>query len=393
MSHLNSIKTQFIRLRENSLGLLSPLSAEDCSAQSMPDCSPAKWHIAHTTWFFETFILEIYEPDFQPFHKDFRFLFNSYYNGISKQFAREQRGLLTRPSLVEVIDYHLNVNGRILTLLKNETLPIGPLIELGINHEQQHQELLLMDIKHLLSHNPLTLSYDRNTLEATTHISSTWQDYPKGLFEIGVADNKFHFDNEGPRHLTHVNSYSLHSDLITKNQYHEFIDDGGYAEASLWLADGWSFIKSNRLQAPLYWTKVDDEWFEFTLQGLSRFKGDEPICHISYYEADAYASWRRARLPTEAEWEIAAGSMPTSLNNLYDSRWQWTQSAYNPYPGFSITKGAIGEYNGKFMSNQIVLRGGAAISPNGHTRCTYRNFFYPHQRWMYSGIRLARDLT
>jgi ergothioneine biosynthesis protein EgtB len=359
----------------------------------MPDCSPAKWHIAHTTWFFETFILEIHEPDFQAFHKDFRFLFNSYYNGISKQFAREQRGLLTRPSLAEVIDYHLNVNGRILTLLKNEISPIAPLIELGINHEQQHQELFLMDIKHLLSHNPLTPSYDESTLEAAAHISSIWQDYPKGLFAIGGTDNKFHFDNEGPRHLTHVNSYSLHSDLITKNQYREFIDDGGYAEASLWLADGWSFIKSNRLQAPLYWTKVDDEWFEFTLQGLSEFKGDEPICHISYYEADAYASWRSARLPTEAEWEIAAGSTPTSLNNLYDSRWQWTQSAYNPYPGFSTTKDAIGEYNGKFMSNQIVLRGGAVISPNGHTRCTYRNFFYPHQRWMYSGIRLARDLT
>ena len=392
MSLINSLQTEFTKLRGNSLRLLSPLSAEDSAAQSMPDCSPAKWHVAHTTWFFETFILETYEPYFQPFHKDFRFLFNSYYNGISSQFAREKRGLLTRPSLQEIVDYHLNVNKRILILLQNKSLPIAALIRLGINHEEQHQELLLMDIKHLLSHNPLAPSYDETTAEAKARKSSTWQDYPKGVFEIGTADNKFHFDNEGPPHLAHLNSYSLHSDLITKSQYLEFIEDGGYSEPSLWLADGWSFIKDNQINAPLYWTNVQDEWLEFTLQGLSSLKGDEPICHISYYEADAYASWRSARLPTEEEWEIAARSGSTSLNNLYDSRWQWTQSSYSPYPGFSVIKDVIGEYNGKFMSNQMVLRGGAAISPLGHTRCTYRNFFYPHQRWMYSGIRLAKDL-
>jgi ergothioneine biosynthesis protein EgtB len=392
MTDFNSRLTAFISSRQKSLSLIFPLSAEDCSAQSMPDCSPAKWHIAHTTWFFETFILEAYEPNFQSFHNDFRFLFNSYYNGISKQFAREQRGLLTRPSLEEVISYHLNVNERILALLQNNTLSIDPLIELGINHEQQHQELLLMDIKNLLSHNPLSPSYVADASEAMTQGSSTWQDYPKGLFEIGGNSNGFHFDNEGPSHLTHVDNYSLHSDLVTKSQYQEFIEDGGYSEPSLWLADGWSFIQKNQLRAPLYWRKIDGDWFEFTLQGLCKIKGGEPTCHISYYEADAYASWQSARLPTEAEWEIAANSTPSLLNNLYDSRWQWTQSAYTPYPGFSATKGAIGEYNGKFMSNQMVLRGGAAISPLGHTRPTYRNFFYPHQSWMYSGIRLARDL-
>lgn len=419
------------RTRNRSLMLAEPLSEEDCVVQSMPDASPIKWHLAHTTWFFETFILEQHEAGFAPFHSAFRVLFNSYYNGIGEKHPRPQRGLLTRPTLQQVRDYRHNVDLRIAALCQHGIPPaVAPLLELGIQHEQQHQELMLTDLKHLLSRNPLWPAYWENAGNAVGNVAAgqgrgahtlaaphatdvpalAWHTFAAGVVEIGYAGNDFHFDNEAPRHRQFVEPFALASRLVTNGEYLAFIEDGGYRNPVHWLAEGWDWCRSSDLQHPLYWQQVDGQWHEFTLFGLQPLNLQAPACHLSYFEAAAYAQWAGARLPTEAEWEHAAASVPDALTGalaalhpapgvagaqlqqLYQHCWQWTASSYAAYPGFTACAGAIGEYNGKFMVNQYVLRGSSCFTPQGHARATYRNFFAAGARWQMTGIRLAKSV-
>lgn len=400
------IARRYDTVRAHSVALASPLSPEDACVQSMADASPAKWHLAHVTWFFETFVLERVEKAFRPFHPAFRELFNSYYNGIGAQFPRPQRGLITRPGLAAVLAYREDVDARMRVQLAAADAHTLALVELGLHHEQQHQELLLMDVKHLLSLNPLAPAYAEDKLPQAPGAAFEWQEYAGGEHDVGHVGNGFHFDNEGPRHRVLLTDYVLGNRLVTNAEYRAFIDDGGYEDPLLWLADGWAMVQEHGWRAPAYWQRQADGWHEFTLLGRQALQPDAPVVHLSYYEAEAYAQWAGARLPTEAEWEAAAGDPPaglgqtlhpaparaaTGLAQAFGSAWQWTRSAYLPYPGFAPAAGAVGEYNGKFMSSQMVLRGSAAITPAGHHRRTYRNFFYPHQRWAMTGLRLARD--
>jgi ergothioneine biosynthesis protein EgtB len=372
------------------VALTAPLSVEDCAAQSMPDSSPAKWHLAHTTWFFETFILERFEADFKPFDPAFRVLFNSYYNGVGEKYARPQRGLLTRPALSEVLAYRQNVDARMLRLLEQTSGPqeMLALLELGLQHEQQHQELIVTDAKHLLSLNPLYPAYGL-ALEAGAAGDREWLDFPAGVIEIGHEGDGFCFDNETPKHRQFAEPYSLASQLVTNAEFSEFIVDGGYERPEYWLSEGWDWVRNNRITQPLYWRRESDAWCEFTLQGLVPLQPRQPVTHVSYFEASAYALWAKARLPTEAEWETAAKS-GAQLKQMFGAVWQWTNSAYAPYPGFVPAAGAVGEYNGKFMVNQYVLRGGSLATPAGHSRVSYRNFFPAGARWQFTGLRLAR---
>ncbi|MGE0485711.1 MAG: ergothioneine biosynthesis protein EgtB [Gammaproteobacteria bacterium] len=405
-----ALAARYAAVRAHSLALAAPLSAEDACVQSMADASPAKWHLSHVTWFFETFVLEVHERGFAPHHPAFRELFNSYYNGVGPQYPRPLRGLITRPTLADVHDYRAAVDARIACLLQRDDLPESVLgtIELGLHHEQQHQELLLMDAKHLLSVNPLAPAYDPTALPAAAAtVPMTWHEQAGGLVEIGHDPaNGFAFDNETPRHRTWLAPHALASRLVTNGEYLEFVTAGGYHNPRPWLADGWATVNTENWRAPLYWREIDGAWFEFTLHGLAPLDPARPVCHVSHYEADAYAQWRGARLPTEFEWEAAIAEPPAAddvlrlhpdaatatTNDAYASAWQWTASAYLPYPGFRAAAGAVGEYNGKFMSNQVTLRGSACLTPPGHARRSYRNFFYAHQRWAMTGIRLARDL-
>lgn len=415
MNHApNLLFADFGEVRRHTLSLAEPLSDEDCCVQSMPDASPIKWHMAHTTWFFETFILERFEPGFQPHHPAFRVLFNSYYNGIGEKHPRPQRGLVTRPSMQEVLAYRRNVDERIGRLLSKgkPADEMAALIELGLQHEKQHQELMLTDVKHLLSMNPLYPVYRTASLDASsaTALSLSWQDFEAGITEIGHSGGGFCFDNETPRHRVFTESFSLASRLVSNAEYLAFIDAGGYSDSSLWLSEGWDWVRSNQLAHPFYWRNTDSGWQEFTLYGLQPLDAARPAVHLSYFEADAYARWVGARLPTEAEWERAAatvGEVTGSTNahrlhpvaapaegglcQLYGAAWQWTSSSYAPYPGYSPAEGAIGEYNGKFMANQYVLRGSSCATPARHTRTTYRNFFPTSARWQFTGIRLARS--
>lgn len=399
------------RVRERSLALASPLSAEDCCAQSMPDASPTKWHLAHTSWFFETFVLERGEKEFKPFDPAFRVLFNSYYNAVGDRHPRPQRGLLTRPGLDVVLAYRADVDRRIVTWLassrKNEEL--AALVELGLHHERQHQELLLTDIKHLFSRNPLLPAYGLAPETGDAMTPLTWQDFAAGLVEIGHAGSGFCFDNETPRHRVFLQPYRLASRLVSNDEYAVFIAAGGYADPGLWLAEGWDWRVSQGKEQPLYWEKGAGGWQEFTLGGLRPLNPHQPVVHVSYYEADAYARWAGARLPSEAEWENAAADLPlrghfadsavfhpraaaaAGLGQMFGDAWEWTQSSYAPYPGFRAGPGAVGEYNGKFMVNQYVLRGGSCVTPEDHVRASYRNFFPASASWQFSGIRLAQD--
>ena len=404
-----TLRERFREVRAASEALAAPLSAEDACVQSMADASPAKWHLAHVTWFFETFVLEAAEADFHPHHPAYRELYNSYYNGIGRQYPRPRRGLVTRPTLDEVHDYRHAVDARVLDVLDRASPDLLATIELGLHHEQQHQELLLMDIKHLFSCNPLDPVYAERSAAPPARASAChWQDLDGGLVEVGASGDAFAFDNETPRHRSWLEPYQLASRLVTNGEYLEFVRDGGYREPLLWLADGWSAVAAENWHAPLYWREIDGEWFEFTLHGLVPLDRDAPVVHVSHFEADAYAQWAGARLPSEQEWEaaIAHETLATSFAlhpagttgdapfaDALGQVWQWTRSAYLPYPGFSPAGGAVGEYNGKFMSNQMTLRGSACITPPGHARATYRNFFYPHQRWAYCGLRLARDVA
>ena len=381
----------FSTVRSQSIALTAPLSVEDCAAQSMPDASPAKWHLAHTTWFFETFILERFEADFKPFDPAFRVLFNSYYNGVGEKYARPQRGLLTRPALSEVLAYRRNVDARMLRLLDqaSERHEILTLLKLGLQHEQQHQELIVTDAKHLLSLNPLYPAYGLALEAGNPSGEVEWLDFPAGVIEIGHEGEEFCFDNETPRHRQFAEPYSLASQLVTNAGYAEFIADGGYDRPEFWLSAGWDWVQSNGITQPLYWRREADGWREFTTHGLVPLQPRQPVLHVSYFEASAYALWAKARLPTEGEWEAAAKSCPR-LEQLFGAAWQWTSSAYAPYPGFVPAAGAVGEYNGKFMVNQYVLRGSSVATPIGHSRSSYRNFFPADARWQFTGIRLAK---
>lgn len=356
----------------------------------MPDASPVKWHLAHTSWFFETFLLGALLPDYRPFNPAFSVLFNSYYVGVGERYPRPSRGLLTRPSLEEVHAYREHVDTGMVALMDiiDQLLWEG-LVELGLQHEQQHQELILMDIQHALSCNPLQPEYRPPTATRRDRASSRWIDIPGGLYEIGHDGAGFAFDNEAPRHRVWLEPFRIADRLVTAGEYLLFIADGGYQRPEYWLSDGWATLEAEGWTAPLYWQDEGEEWTCFSLEGRRRLDPAAPVFHVSYYEADAFARWAKCRLPTEAEWEVAAAQV--LLREVSDQAWQWTASPYVAYPGFAPAAGAVGEYNGKFMVNQYVLRGGSLATPSGHARLTYRNFFPPSARWAFSGIRLARS--
>jgi ergothioneine biosynthesis protein EgtB len=390
----DALAQRYRAVRAATLALSEPLSSEDCALQSMPDASPTKWHLAHTSWYFETFALEPALPGYRCFDPAFRVLFNSYYNAVGPQFARPQRGLLTRPSLGEVSAYRDHVDRHMLRLLDDAKhgAPLRDVIELGTHHEQQHQELILTDVKHLLAQNPLAPVYR----ESAPHPApadgreARFVALPGGVREVGHTGAGFAFDNEGPRHRVYLEPFALASRPVTNREYLAFLDAGGYRDPEPWLSDGWAAVQHNGWEAPLYWQRRGDAWWTFTLGGLRELVLDEPVVHVSFYEADAFARWWGARLPTEMEWEVAATD---GLAQQSGEVWEWTRSAYAPYPGYAPPAGALGEYNGKFMSNQLVLRGGSCATPADHVRATYRNFFYPDARWQFSGIRLARDAS
>jgi len=392
----NSLEFRYAQTRSYSLTLISGLSAEDCQLQSMADASPLKWHLAHTTWFFETFVLGALPAPPPPLDARYRVLFNSYYVGVGERHLRAERGLLSRPSLDEVVHYRRHVDQHMLALLaaQEHTEALSELIELGLQHEQQHQELMLTDLKHHFSCNPLRPAWRSAAPElrsaAHSEINNRFLGYAGGLCEIGKAGEGFSYDNEGPRHRVWLEPFQLAERNVSNGDFLAFIADGGYQRPELWLSEGWDWVNDNDVRAPLYWTHREQQWYVFTLAGEQPLNSAATLCHISFYEADAFARWSSARLPTEMEWEHASQQQP-ALTGLFDEVWQWTNSAYLPYPGYQPAAGAVGEYNGKFMINQMVLRGSSCATPNSHSRPSYRNFFPTAARWQFSGLRLARD--
>jgi ergothioneine biosynthesis protein EgtB len=407
-----SLATRYRATRQLTERLCAPLEPEDYQLQSMPECSPPKWHLAHTTWFFETFVLAPHASHHRPFHPLYSYLFNSYYNTVGERWPRPARGLLSRPTVAEVYAYRRAVDEQTLALIESgderTASAITPLVELGLNHEEQHQELLLTDLKHAFGLNPLCPAY-----APLPHIPSAapapleWEYHPAGVRWVGHAGSGFAFDNEGPRHRVFVAAFEIASRSVTNGDFQQFMEAGGYDCPELWLSDGWAARQRLGWSAPLYWHRDghDSEWRVFTLRGERPLDPAEPVCHVSYYEADAYARWAGCRLPTEQEWETAAGARevrgnfldsellrPTnSGGSFYGAVWVWTASPYSAYPGYQPAPGALGEYNGKFMCNQMVLRGGSCVTAVGHVRATYRNFFPPDARWQFSGLRLAKD--
>jgi len=423
----HSLISHFRQTRQQSEAACEPLLVEDFGLQAEAFTSPPKWHLAHTSWFFETFLLKPFLDDYQPLNEQYQLLFNSYYNGIGEQFPRPHRGLLSRPTIDEVRTYRQYVDAAMTELLDSGDHPqrdaIATRCRLGIEHEQQHQELCYTDIKYSLHANPLFPRYsgDSQQPEKTASpghspIALQWHEYAGGLATAGIntatdSAQAFTFDNESPSHSVYLQPYALANRLVTNAEFQEFVDAGGYQRPAFWLADGWAVVQEQHWQQPLYWHDLEGEQLQFTLRGLQPRDPNQPACHLSGYEADAYANWAGARLPTEFEWESAARSQPyvatefdpnrlhptparddEPLAQLYSDCWQWTGSAYRPYPGFRTSEGAIGEYNGKFMANQWVLRGGSCVSSTRHVRPTYRNFFYPQDRWQFSGLRLAKDV-
>jgi dimethylhistidine N-methyltransferase len=379
------------RVRHGSETRAGRLSPEDQQAQSMPDASPIKWHLAHVTWFFETFLLGPHLSGYRPFDPAFGYLFNSYYEALGPRQPRPARGLVTRPSLAEVWDYRRHVDLHMERLISRPmTRDVAFLIDLGLAHEEQHQELMLMDVLHLFAQSPLSPAYGPG-FEPGRGGPLEWREFGGGMVEIGASGGGFAFDNEGPRHQAVLSPYRLASRLVTNGEWLAFMEDGGYARPELWLSDGWARVSAEGWRSPIYWRLEPGGWMEMGLEGLRPLDLDGPVLHVSYFEAEAYAAWAGKRLPTEAEWEHAAATRRADFAQLYDAGWQWTASAYLGYPGFRPAKGAVGEYNGKFMSGQMALRGAASATPAGHSRATYRNFFYPHQRWMFSAVRLAED--
>jgi len=369
----------------------------------MPDASPAKWHRAHTTWFFEQFLLGEHCKDYTPFHPDYAFLFNSYYVSAGPRHARHQRGHLTRPGADEITAYRRHVDAAVVkffqTADEDALAALAPLVEVGLNHEQQHQELMLTDILHAFAQNPIPPAYDpawrfpasTSAGDEKTRTGDEWVMLNEGIHTVGHADDTFHFDNEKPAHRTLVGPVRLARNLVTNAEWLAFMKDGGYATPTLWLMDGFAAVGNEQWQAPGHWREIDGQWQVMTLGGLKPVDPSAPVCHVSYYEADAFARWSGKHLPTEMEWEVAARA--GRLNDAFGIVWQWTRSAYAPYPGYRAIEGALGEYNGKFMINQLVLRGSSLATPDGHSRITYRNFFYPHHRWQFTGLRLADYAT
>jgi ergothioneine biosynthesis protein EgtB len=406
----------FMRVRALSVELSANLSDGDATAQSMPDASPAKWHLAHTTWFFESFVLTQFVADYRPFDARFPEVFNSYYEAKGARISRTARGMITRPSLEEIREYRAHVDKAVCGAFDHLSPAAQDLVELGCNHEQQHQELLLTDLLHLFAQNPLLpalwSSADRTT--DTVPGSLRWVEGTRGAVQVGHSGSGFSFDCERPRHTTWLSPHALADRLVTNAEWLEFMEDGGYRRADPWLSDGWAWVRDKAIEAPLYWRRGDScQWNQFDLNGLRPIDLNAPVCHVSYYEADAFARWAGARLPTEAEWESAANRLdPTNgvlldspaavrprsakgrerIRQLFGDVWEWTASAFLPYPAFCPTPGAVGEYNGKFMASQFVLKGGSCATPRGHVRASYRNFFYPNQRWQFTGVRLAKDL-
>jgi len=384
--------TAFLTVREETERRAASLSAEDQLVQSMPDASPAKWHRAHVTWFWEQFLLGDHAPGYVPYHPDYAYLFNSYYVSAGPRANRAQRGHLTRPGADEVTAYRRHVDAAVIKFF-NETddaklASLVPLLEVGFNHEQQHQELMLTDILHAFAQNPIPPAYDPAwRFPASTTSGDPWLTLTEGIHTIGHQSDSFHFDNEKPAHRALVGPVKIARNLITNGEWLQFMEAGGYDTATLWLMDGFAAAQHGEWQAPGHWRKVDGEWRIMTLGGLQPVDPAAPVCHVSYYEADAFARWSGKHLPTEMEWEVAARA--GALNDAFGIVWQWTRSSYSPYPGYRAIEGALGEYNGKFMVNQLVLRGSSLATPDDHSRITYRNFFYPHHRWQFTGLRLA----
>ncbi len=407
---------RFRSVRRKTEELCAPLTPEDMMVQSCEEASPAKWHLAHTTWFFETFLLREFVPDYKPFHPDFYWLFNSYYNAVSDQPVKKLRGSFSRPSLDEILAYRRHVNAAMERWIEDGVSDeAAQRVELGLHHEQQHQELLAYDIKNAFWSNPLHPAYREGALPSAGDVPPVkWVEYNGGLVEIGQGGRGFCFDNEQPRHKVHLEPFALATRLVTCGEYLDFMRDGGYERAELWLSEGWDTVRAQGWKAPLYWFEADGEWRVFTLRGAADLREmlASPVCHMSYFEADAFARWAGKRLPTEAEWETAASGLPVEgnllesevlhpaaakdgegLHQIFGDVWEWTASAYLGYPGYAALPGALGEYNGKFMVNQMVLRGGSAVTPASHIRSTYRNFFSPASRWQFSGVRLANQVN
>lgn len=411
-----SLLPRYQHIRRQSEAICAPLSAEDHVVQGMVETSPPKWHLAHVSWFFETFLLKPFLPGYRVFHEQYDHLFNSYYETVGSPFPRPHRGLLSRPGVEEVLRYRRHVDEHMQQLLRSNDHPqaarITFLTDTGLNHEQQHQELLYTDIKYNFSLNPLHPVYSDDFREAAQvpSVQTGWSEFSGGLVRIGVDPGGFCYDNETPAHDYYLQDYTLADRPVSNGEYLEFIEDGAYRRVELWLSDAWTMLRREGWQAPLYWRREAGQWWQFTLNGVQAVREQDPVCHISYYEADAFARWAGARLPTEQEWEAAAGGREISGNfadsgllrpvaatagtpgQLFGDVWEWTSSPYGPWPGFVPHQGSLGEYNGKFMASQMVLRGGSCLTPAGHVRPSYRNFFYPHERWQMSGLRLARFL-
>ena len=419
MHHKNEIDMQqaFLQIRQDSENICAPLVIEDYGIQTIDDISPPKWHLAHTSWFFETFILKPYLKYYKEFNPVFAHLFNSYYELAGSYHPRPERGLLSRPTVKEVYDYRSHINHAMQELLldsqHNDLNTIQMRTLTGLHHEQQHQELLLTDIKHIFAYNPLKPVYrELITPTVDTTIKMSWHEQAGGVCEIGANFGKnFTYDNETPRHKQYIKTFNIASRLVTNGEYLAFIEDNAYQRPELWLSDGWKIVTTQNWQTPLYWEKHDNQWHEMTLTGLRKLDLNAPVSHVSFYEADAYARWAGKRLPIEAEWEVVANNLAiegnlrdqdylqpiatkiTALTQFFGDVWEWTQSSYTPYPGYKTAAGALGEYNGKFMSSQMVLRGGSCFTPASHIRASYRNFFYPKDRWQVTGIRLAEVIA
>ncbi|HAW94382.1 MULTISPECIES: ergothioneine biosynthesis protein EgtB [unclassified Arsukibacterium] len=407
--------SQFQRVRGQTLALTEGLTAEDMVVQSMADASPMKWHLAHTSWFYEHFILQRYADDYQLFNSDYQYLFNSYYDAVGPRHARPERGLLTRPPLSDILAYRQHIDQQMANVLNQQQPEVTELLTLGLHHEMQHQELMLTDILHLLSANPLAPALQHQAVAVSDEqvTAEKMLSHEGGLVQIGASEQGFSYDCEKPRHQFYLQPFKLANRPVTNSEWLQFINDGGYQNPLLWLSDGWHCCQQHQWQAPLYWRQQDGGWFSFSLNGLQTVNPDAPVCHISYYEADAYARWAGKRLPREQEWEVFAAKQPqnlqkanflehhiwqptactpqTGFDKLFGDVWEWTQSPYTGYPGFTAAQGELAEYNGKFMANQFVLRGGSCASPRQQLRSSYRNFFHPHQRWQFSGVRLAED--
>ena len=401
-------------VRAFSHALAEPLATEDYVVQPMDDASPTKWHLGHVSWFFEEFLLKPEVPGYQTFHPRYRYLFNSYYNAVGERHPRPRRGMLARPTVADIYAYRRHVDDHVLRLLDelegDDLRRLRSVVETGLHHEQQHQELMITDFKYLFGINPLHPAYHEAPSPQREAAAHTWVDLPGGLEWFGHEGDGFAYDNEGPRHQRFIAPYRLGSRLVTNAEYLAFMQDDGYGRHELWLSEGWDCVNRDGWRAPLYWTEADPQWLQMTLSGLRPVEGGEPVCHVSYFEADAYARWAGARLPTEFEWELAAreqpvhgnfvddanlhpvaGSAEAGLQQMYGDAWEWTSSDYGPYPGYRPVDGALGEYNGKFMSNQYVLRGGSCATSRSHIRPTYRNFFPADKRWQFMGIRLADE--